>query len=141
MLEEITFARLQKLNLNVQEPEDLSIHGTIYSYDKAFDAVNTRNDKPLQIIDMVKYNTTTSDDPVIHSVSSQGPTITTNKILTSGLCVYTLACREERGQRIYHRCYLVGAYDRNQECQFVGHCHRPRGRQRIPRQARGRTFR
>ena len=68
MLEEITFARLQKLNLNVQEPEDLSIHGTIYSYDKAFDAVNTRNDKPLQIIDMVKYNTTTSDDPVIHSV-------------------------------------------------------------------------
>jgi translation initiation factor 3 subunit D len=71
MLEEITFARLQKLQLNVQEPEDLSIHGTIYSYDKIYDSVNTRSDKPLQIIDMVKYNTTTSDDPVIHSVSRE----------------------------------------------------------------------
>jgi hypothetical protein len=73
MLEEITFARLQKLQLNVQEPEDLSTHGTIYSYEKVYDSVNTRNDKPLQIIDMVKYNTTTSDDPVIHSVSRAWP--------------------------------------------------------------------
>jgi translation initiation factor 3 subunit D len=84
MLEEITFARLQKLNLNVQEPEDLSIHGTIYSYDKAFDAVNTRNDKPLQIIDMVKYNTTTSDDPVIHSLAekNEANVYTTDAILS-----------------------------------------------------------
>ncbi len=44
------------------------MHGTIYSYDKAYDAVNTRNDKPLAVIDMVKYNTTTSEDPVIADV-------------------------------------------------------------------------
>lgn len=69
MLEEITFTRLQKLSLNVQEPEDLSIHGTIYSYNKTFDAVNTRSERPLEVMEMVKYNTTTSDDPIIHSVS------------------------------------------------------------------------
>lgn len=48
---------------------DRSLHGTIYSYDKSFDAVNTKNEKPLQTIDMVKYNTTTSEDPVILEVS------------------------------------------------------------------------
>jgi translation initiation factor 3 subunit D len=71
MLEEITFSRLQKLSLPVEQPEDLSMHGTIYAYDKAYDAVNTRNDKPLQTIDMVKYNTTTSEDPIILDVSSK----------------------------------------------------------------------
>lgn len=45
-----------------------STHGTIYGYDKGFDTVNTRNEKPLQTVDMIKYNTTTSEDPIIQNV-------------------------------------------------------------------------
>jgi translation initiation factor 3 subunit D len=88
MLEEITFSRLQKLSLPVEQPEDLSMHGTIYAYDKAYDAVNTRNDKPLQTIDMVKYNTTTSEDPIILDLAQkdQATVFTTDAILSVLMC-------------------------------------------------------
>jgi len=84
MLEEITFSRLQKLSLPVEQPEDLSTHGTIYAYDKAYDAVNTKNEKPLQTIDMVKYNTTTSEDPIILDLAQkdQATVFTTDAILS-----------------------------------------------------------
>lgn len=84
MLEEITFQRLQKLSLPVAQPEDLSIHGTIFGYEKAFDAVNTRNEKPLQIIDMLKYNPTTSDDPIIAQLAekNEATVYTTDAILS-----------------------------------------------------------
>ncbi|KAG5219936.1 Eukaryotic translation initiation factor [Salix suchowensis] len=48
MLEEIEFHRLAKLRLEVDAPEDIT---------------------PLQLIDRIKYNTTTSDDPVIQQCS------------------------------------------------------------------------
>ena len=41
----------------------------VQAYDKSFDRINTRNDKPLEILDRVRYNTSTSDDPIINSVS------------------------------------------------------------------------
>lgn len=44
-------------------------HGTIQGYDKVFDRINTRNEKPLEIIDRVRYNESTSDDPIINKVS------------------------------------------------------------------------
>lgn len=46
-----------------------SSHGFLYEYDKTYDRVNTKNEKPLQIIDRIRYNPTTSDDPVIQEVS------------------------------------------------------------------------
>lgn len=46
-----------------------SFHGTIFSYNKQFDGVNTRTEKPLEVKDMLRYNTTTSDDPIITEVS------------------------------------------------------------------------
>lgn len=51
-----------------QVPSDS--YGRLYPYDKAYDRVNTKNEKPLQIIDRIRYNTTTSDDPVIQQVSA-----------------------------------------------------------------------
>jgi hypothetical protein len=48
---------------------DRESYGKIYAYDKSYDrSVNTKNEKPLQIIDRIKYNTTTTDDPIIQQV-------------------------------------------------------------------------
>ncbi|KAG9112975.1 hypothetical protein FRC07_007835 [Ceratobasidium sp. 392] len=71
ILEEIEFPRLSKLRLEVDEPETLESYGKIYAYDKTYDRVNTKNEKPLQIIDRIKYNTTTSDDPVIQQFANK----------------------------------------------------------------------
>jgi hypothetical protein len=43
-------------------------YGKIYAYEKGYDRINTKNERPLQILDRIKYNTTTSDDPVIQQV-------------------------------------------------------------------------
>ncbi|KAF8732570.1 hypothetical protein AX14_004181 [Amanita brunnescens Koide BX004] len=73
MLEEIDFVRLSKLRLDVDEPEDLDMYGRIFAYDKTYDRVTTKSERPLQATDRIKYNTTTSDDPIIQQVSSQKP--------------------------------------------------------------------
>jgi translation initiation factor 3 subunit D len=87
MLEEIEFHRLAKLRLEVDEPEELwvylffrslAIHqptfsetyGRLFAYDKTYDRVTTKTEKPLQLVDRIKYNPTTSDDPVIQQVRS-----------------------------------------------------------------------
>lgn len=48
-------------------------YGRVYPYDKTYDRINARNEKPLQLLDRIKYNPTTSDDPVIQSVSVNSP--------------------------------------------------------------------
>lgn len=40
----------------------------LYPYDKTYDRITTRTSKPLEILDRVKYNPTTSEDPVILKV-------------------------------------------------------------------------
>lgn len=71
MLEEIEFPRLSKLRLEVDtdEPEEVAQYGFVCEYDKSYDRVSTRQPVPLQVIDRVHYNPTTSDDPVIQEVS------------------------------------------------------------------------
>ncbi|KAB5594622.1 Eukaryotic translation initiation factor 3 subunit D [Ceratobasidium theobromae] len=71
ILEEIDFPRLSKLRLEVDDPETLDSYGKIYGYEKAYDRVNTKNERPLQIIDRIKYNTTTSDDPIIQQFANK----------------------------------------------------------------------
>lgn len=89
MLEEIEFHRLAKLRLEVDEPENLydpqctvsisflsfntyqsrESYGRLYAYDKTYDRVTTKTERPLQLVDRVKYNPTTSEDPIIQQVS------------------------------------------------------------------------
>lgn len=71
ILEEIEFSRLAKLRLEVDtdEPEDLAQYGFLQEYDRTYDRVNTKAPMPLQVIDRVHYNPTTSDDPIIQDVS------------------------------------------------------------------------
>ncbi|BGP37008.1 hypothetical protein JCM10450v2_000919 [Rhodotorula kratochvilovae] len=72
-LEDIEFSRLGKLRLDVDidEAETLSNHGFLYEYDRTYDRVNTKNDKPLQVVDRVRYNPTTSDDPVMQELAAK----------------------------------------------------------------------
>ncbi|TFK43874.1 eukaryotic translation initiation factor 3 subunit D [Crucibulum laeve] len=72
MLEEIEFHRLNKLRLEVDEPEELDSYGRLFAYDKSYDRVTTKTEKPLQLVDRIKYNTTTSDDPVIQQLAGKG---------------------------------------------------------------------
>ncbi|GAA5855599.1 hypothetical protein JCM5353_008159, partial [Sporobolomyces roseus] len=72
-LEEIEFSRLSKLRLDVDtdDPETLSSHGFLYEYDRVFDRVNTKNEKPLQVVDRLRYNPSTSDDPIIQDLAAK----------------------------------------------------------------------
>ncbi|KAF8318145.1 translation initiation factor eIF-3, subunit D [Clavulina sp. PMI_390] len=71
LLEEIEFNRLSKLRLEVKEPETLSTHGKLYLYDKAYDRITTKAEKPLQIMDRIRYNPTTSDDIIIQQLATE----------------------------------------------------------------------
>ncbi|KAK7049766.1 hypothetical protein VNI00_005797 [Paramarasmius palmivorus] len=88
MLEEIEFHRLAKLRLEVDEPEDLDTYGKVYPYDKTYDRVTTKTEKPLVPQDRIKYNTTTSDDPVIQQLASKSTATvyTTDGILSVLMC-------------------------------------------------------
>lgn len=69
-LGEIDFGRLLKLRMDVEDPEDLASYGTLYAYDRAYDRVSVRFDRPLQPRDRVHYNPTTSEDPVIQEIAA-----------------------------------------------------------------------
>ncbi|SCV72695.1 BQ2448_4232 [Microbotryum intermedium] len=90
VLEEIEFSRLGKLRLDVdtEEPETISSHGFLYEYDKSYDRVTTKNEKPLQIIERIRYNPTTSDDPVIQDLAAHGKAqiFATDAILAMLMC-------------------------------------------------------
>ncbi|KAJ7102661.1 eukaryotic translation initiation factor 3 subunit D [Mycena crocata] len=71
MLEEIEFHRLAKLRLEVDEPVDLDSYGRLFAYDKSYDRITTKTERPLQLVDRIRYNTTTSDDPVIQELATK----------------------------------------------------------------------
>lgn len=87
-LEEIDFSRLNKLALSVDEPENLESYGTLQGYDRTFDRITTRNEKPLQIQDKVRYNISTSDDPVIQQMAdaNKATIFATDSILSVLMC-------------------------------------------------------
>ncbi|KAH7931171.1 translation initiation factor eIF-3, subunit D [Leucogyrophana mollusca] len=88
MLEEIEFHRLAKLRLEVDEPEDIDTYGRIFAYDKSYDRITTKTERPLQLVDRIKYNTTTSDDPVIQKLAANNTATvyTTDAILSVLMC-------------------------------------------------------
>ncbi|KAH9844370.1 translation initiation factor eIF-3 subunit D [Rhodofomes roseus] len=88
MLEEIEFHRLSKLRLEVDDPEELGSYGKLFPYDKSYDRITTKSERPLQLVDRIKYNTTTSDDPVISDLASkETATVYTTDVILSGLMV------------------------------------------------------
>ncbi|THH11500.1 hypothetical protein EW145_g633 [Phellinidium pouzarii] len=88
VLEEIEFHRLAKLRLDVDEPEDLESCGRLFPYDKTYDRITTKTERSLQLVDRIKYNTTTSDDPIIQQLASKevATVYTTDVILSVLMC-------------------------------------------------------
>ena len=115
MLEEIEFHRLAKLRLEVDEPEELcfylffhslAIHqsifsetyGRLFAYDKTYNCVTTKTEKPLQLVDC----TNTIRPPLTIQSSNksiQYPTVIPDLILT-----YELA-RRQRCRQGFHNGY------------------------------------
>nr|CAG8586161.1 5804_t:CDS:10 [Entrophospora candida]CAG8595959.1 2510_t:CDS:10 [Entrophospora candida] len=87
-LEEIEFIRLTKLNLDVDDGEDLSSHGFMYYYDKSYDLVRTKTEKPLLSNERIRFFTTTSKDPIIEQLAkdNQATVFATDSILSLLMC-------------------------------------------------------
>uniref|UniRef100_A0A915Q339 Eukaryotic translation initiation factor 3 subunit D n=1 Tax=Setaria digitata TaxID=48799 RepID=A0A915Q339_9BILA len=88
VLEEMDFPRLAKLNLpNIESGQDIGSHryGQLYYYDKAFDRVTVRTEKPLQRCGGTFYNLTTTEDPVIQKLAQEnvGNVFATDMILAT----------------------------------------------------------
>lgn len=85
--EELDFVRLAKLNLpDVKEPETLLTCGSLEYYDKFFDRVNTKNGVSLKRINRIFHKVTTTEDPVIRSLSKQGNVFATDAIIATLMC-------------------------------------------------------
>ncbi|KAF2211559.1 hypothetical protein CERZMDRAFT_106453 [Cercospora zeae-maydis SCOH1-5] len=73
MLDEIDFNRLQKLNLDTGEGEDLDDYGFLYYYDRSYDKQPgaPTSVRKLTVLDRAAYNVTTSSDPVIQELAEK----------------------------------------------------------------------
>lgn len=87
-IEDMDFTRLSKLSLpNIKDGEDIMCCGTLEYYDKSYDRVNIRNEKPLQGYDRVFHTVTTTDDPNIRQLSKTvGNVYATDTILATIMC-------------------------------------------------------
>ncbi|KAI7516715.1 Eukaryotic translation initiation factor 3 subunit, partial [Hortaea werneckii] len=90
VLEEVDFSRLQKLNLEAGEGEDLDDCGFLYYYDRAYDKQPgaTTSIRKLQVLDRAAYNVSTSSDPVIQDLAdrNEATIFATDNILSMLMC-------------------------------------------------------
>lgn len=73
VVESIPFTSLAKLNFTVGKPEDIAFCGALEYYDKVYDRVTPKVDRPLKRTNKVFKSVTTSDDPVIRYSFCRGP--------------------------------------------------------------------
>jgi translation initiation factor 3 subunit D len=119
-------------------PHYSSSHGFLYEYDKTYDRVNTKNEKPLQIIDRIRYNPTTSDDPIIQEVRSRFGCFSRTRIHEASP---STARSQGQGSDLRDRRHPLDAHVHDSLCLPLGYCPHSRGRQAFHGQARRRTLR
>jgi len=88
LVEDMDFPRLGKLSMpTVEEPEDLFQCGSVEFYDKQYDRVTAKNERPLKRINRVFHTVTTTDDPIIRKLAkTQGNVFATDAILATLMC-------------------------------------------------------
>ncbi|KAI7902562.1 eukaryotic translation initiation factor 3 subunit D [Cokeromyces recurvatus] len=88
VLDEIEFSRLSKLNFNIPQATNVASYGFVNVYDKAYDRINTKNEKMLTHIERVKYDSTTSEDPVIQQFiqENKATVFATDAVLSLLMC-------------------------------------------------------
>ncbi|XP_019868085.1 eukaryotic translation initiation factor 3 subunit D [Aethina tumida] len=87
-IEEMDFPRLGKLSLpNIKDGDDIMCCGELEYYDKTYDRVNVKNEKPLQSVNRIFHTVTTTDDPIIRKLTkSEGNVYATDAILATIMC-------------------------------------------------------
>lgn len=80
-VDEIEFSRLGALRLDVDAPTDLRTCGSMEYYDKSYDRCSTKHEKPLRGVNRIFHKVTTTDDPVIRELSSEGNVFATDAIM------------------------------------------------------------
>ncbi|KAI9098143.1 eukaryotic translation initiation factor 3 subunit D [Phlyctochytrium arcticum] len=90
VLDEWDFPRMSKLYYEVEEPVDLSGHGTCNYFDKSFDRVVTKQEKHMHQYDRNFLNVTASDDPILVKHSKQSSdrvhVYATDNVLATLMC-------------------------------------------------------
>jgi translation initiation factor 3 subunit D len=88
VVEEMDFIRLNKLSLpNVGEGVDLYKCGSLEYYDKQYDRVTTRAEKPLLKVNRPQFTVTTTDDPIIRKLAkTEGRVYATDTIIATLMC-------------------------------------------------------
>lgn len=72
---------------NIKEGEDLHCCGELEYYDKSYDRVNVKNEKPLQSVNRIFHTVTTIDDPIIRKLTkTEGNVYATDAILATIMC-------------------------------------------------------
>jgi len=87
-IEEMDFPRLLKLSLpGIKDGDDVVCCGELEYYDKSYDRVNVKNEKPLQSVNRIFHTVTTTDDPVIRKLTkTEGNVYATDAILATIMC-------------------------------------------------------
>ncbi|KAI9651986.1 MAG: hypothetical protein M1831_007278 [Alyxoria varia] len=111
LLEEIDFARLGRLNLDISETgEELDSYGFLYAYDRAWDRQPGTKpaEKRLGALERAAYNITTSSDPVVQEYAEENAAtvFATDNILSVLMCaprsVYSWdLILERRGNKLF----------------------------------------
>ncbi|CAI6000084.1 unnamed protein product [Closterium sp. NIES-64] len=91
VLEQIPLSALSKLSFNAGEPQDVTTCGALEYYDKTFDRVNPKSERPLERCETRQFHkVTTSDDPVVKRLAAEGgdaPAVfATDAILSTLMC-------------------------------------------------------
>eukprot|EP00897_Mesotaenium_endlicherianum_P004132 jgi/Mesen1/3747/ME000204S03007 len=89
VLEQLPLTTLTKLSFEAGEPEDITTCGALDFYDKTFDRITPKMEKPLERFENRQFHkVTTSDDPVIRRLASEdiGTVFATDAILATLMC-------------------------------------------------------
>eukprot|EP00126_Sphaerothecum_destruens_P004710 Sdes_comp18344_c0_seq1m8089 len=87
--DEVEFSRLGKLSFEVDDGTDLKQCGSLEYYDKSYDRITTKNERPLQQINRVIPRVTTSDDPILQQFAEEG---VGNVFATDSILATIMAC-------------------------------------------------
>uniref|UniRef100_U9U745 EIF3d n=1 Tax=Rhizophagus irregularis (strain DAOM 181602 / DAOM 197198 / MUCL 43194) TaxID=747089 RepID=U9U745_RHIID len=73
---------------DVENVEDISLHGFLYYYDKNYDLIRTKSEKPLTPNDKVQYFDSTSKDPIIDQLAKDdtATVFATDSVLSLLMC-------------------------------------------------------
>ncbi|KAI9282251.1 eukaryotic translation initiation factor 3 subunit D [Sporodiniella umbellata] len=88
VLDEIEFSRLAKLNFAIPQATEVESFGSVNVYNKSYDRVNTKNEKPLAHIERTKFDTMTSEDPIIQKYiqDNKATVFATDAVLSLLMC-------------------------------------------------------